>query len=385
MLVFALVLYTVGYWRAPAALFLPMTVLLGWLAIAQVLPDRLPFPNSQGVWGEDVALTESRMFDVLALVSVLHLAILAGTRLPVGRLAWATAVPHAALLIFLYHARSSLGWQYLALFSIVALRLVWWGAQRVRYGDRTQLGALYRPLFVALLLGLSLAGLKQYQHGVYHRHYTQEYGQRTFWHNALMGLAFHPVLRFELPMAYCDDRNAVDLVLARMAEVDPSLDRNQWNWQAALNSLGNHNQFDWNRYESTARSIYFGLWRDRPVEMVECYALSKPLDLWRQARLVVSRLARGLLRGQMPELLLGLLLIVPGVGVIVTASRRDQVIRDEVRSLARLTGILIPFSLIPGLAFYPAITTVACFALLALILGGLITIQAMAWLVVPAK
>jgi len=385
LLVLTLVLYTLGYWRTPAALLLPITVLFGWLALAQVLIDRLPFPNAQGCWGEEVALTESRMFDVLALVSVLHLAILAGSRIPLTPFAWATAIPQVALLLFLYHARSSLGWQYLALFSIVALRVARWGVQRIRHVDHTPLQTLNRPLLVGLVLGISLFGLKQYQHWVYHRHYTQEYGQRTFWHNALMGLAFHPALRMELPMAYCDDRNAVDLVLGRMAEADPALDRNQWNWQAALNSLGNHNRFDWNRYESTARSIYFTVWRDHPGEMVECYALHKPLAVWRQVRLIASRLARGLVRGRMPELFIGLIVVSLALGAITVMSRRDPPLRNQMQSLARLMGILIPFSLIPGLAFYPAVTTVACFMLLAVSLAGFGTVLIATRIVPPPR
>src|SRR5262249_22143044 len=152
-----------------------------------------------------------------------------------------------------------------------ALRFGAWAVQRLRDADLAPRSALARPLFVALVLAVSLVGLKQYQRAAYHRHYTSTYGQRTFWHNALMGLAYHPRLRDELPMALCDDRNAVDLVLARMEERDPNLDKNQWNWQAALNSLGNHNAFDWNRYEAVARGIYFDLWRSRPTQMTACY------------------------------------------------------------------------------------------------------------------
>ena len=256
-----LALYTIGYWRTPEALVLPLVVVFGWLALAQVMLHRVPFPNGQGYWGEEIALYESRMFDLLALVSVLHLAVLAAARPAVNRLAWVTAIPQAAILVFLYHARSSIGWEYLALFALVALRFGAWGVQRLRDAELAPRGALARPVFVAILLACSLVGLKQYQRAAYHRHYTSTYGQRTFWHNALMGLAYHPRLSEELPMALCDDRNAVDLVLARMEERDPNLDRSQWNWQAALNSLGNHNEFNWNRYEDVARGIYFELWR----------------------------------------------------------------------------------------------------------------------------
>ena len=83
---------------------LPLVVVFGWLALAQVMLHRVPFPNGQGYWGEEIALYESRMFDLLALVSVLHLAVLAAARPAVNRLAWVTAIPQAAILVFLYHA-----------------------------------------------------------------------------------------------------------------------------------------------------------------------------------------------------------------------------------------------------------------------------------------
>ena len=139
-----------------------------------------------------------------------------------------------------------------------------------------------------------------------------------------MGLAFNPALRDEMPMAHCDDRNAVDLVLARMEEREPELDRNVWNWQAALNSLGNHNRFDWNRYERVAREVYFEAWRTRPLQMAGCYAYDKPRDILRQARIAGSRLASGLVRGAMPEFLAGCVLSCCGKLAVVVDRREAR-------------------------------------------------------------
>lgn len=376
----ALALYAIGYWHTPAALMLPLVVVFGWLALAQVMLHRVPFPNGQGYWGEEIALYESRMFDLLALVSVLHLAVLAAAGPSVSRLAWAMAIPQAAILVFLYHARSSIGWQYLALFALVAVRFGAWAAQRLRDTERAPRSILARPFFVALVLAFSLIGLKQYQRAAYHRHYTSTYGQRTFWHNALMGLAYHPRLRDELPMALCDDRNAVDLVLARMEERDPNLDKNQWNWQAALNSLGNHNAFDWNRYEGVARGIYFDLWRSRPTHMAECYGYYKPRDISRQIRLTAVRIEARAETGGAPELVFGLCLLLAAFAGVIGVARLDAGFRASFRSHALTVAIVIPFSLIPGIAFYPAITTVSCFYLLSLMLGSLLSINLCSWL-----
>lgn len=371
----ALALFAIGYWRTPAALVLPLVVVFGWLALAQVMLYRVPFPNGQGYWGEEIALYESRMFDLLALVSVLHLAVLASAGPSVSRLAWTTAIPQALILVFLYHARSSIGWQYLALFALVALRLGAWGVQRLRDAELAPRSDLARPFFVALVLACSLVGLKQYQRAAYHHHYTSTYGQRTFWHNALMGLAYHPRLRDELPMTLCDDRNAVDLVLARMEKNDTNLDKNKWNWQAALNSLGNHNAFDWNRYEAVARGIYFDLWWTRPAQMTACYGYYKPRDIGRQIRLTGARIGDRAATSGAPELAIGLCLLLAAFAAVVGLARRDADFRASFRPLALTAAILIPFSLIPGIAFYPAITTVSCFYLLSLTLGGLLAIH----------
>jgi hypothetical protein len=368
----AFLLYAVGYWRTPAAFLLPVLVLLGWLGIAQVMLHRVPFPNGVGWWGEEIALNESRMFDVLALVSVLHLAVLACGGPRVSRLAWATAMPQTLILVFLYHARSSVGWQYLALFAIAGVRVGWWVIVRPRPGARE----LARPLFVAALLAGTLVGLKQYQRAHYHPDYfTEAYGQRTFWHNALMGLWYHPTLRDELPMKVCDDRDAVDLVLARMEAKDPDLDRNQWNWQAALNSLGNHNPFDWVRYETEARAIYVGLWREEPGRMAACYGWYKPLDIAKQAARLGVRLSENAATGRAPEFLAGLALVLAALAGVVVAARRDHEFRASLRSLGRVVVCLVPFSLIPGVAFYPATATVSCFYLLSLTGAALLSVR----------
>ncbi len=361
---FTLALFVVGFWRTPVALCLPVFLVLAWLGVSQILLVRVPMQFGKGWWGEEISLYESRLFDVLSLIAALHLAILAAGGLRVSRLAWLTAVPQVAVLVFLYHARSSIGWQYLGLFTLIGARLAWLLLSRWRSSEPNSARQLVRPISVGCLLVLSILGLKQYQREVYHHEYLVDYGQRTFWHNALMGLAYHPELRHELPMGLCDDRNAVELVLAHMEREDPDLDRNQWNWQAALNSLGNHNQFDWDRYEASARTIYFDLWRDRPEQMFMCYSYHKPCDIARQFRLLARRLYSGAGKGLVPEYLIGLGLVVGIFFGVIAVARKSPEHQRWLRSLTRIVAFLIPFSLIPGIAFYPAITTVSCFYLL---------------------
>ena len=80
----------------------------------------------------------------------------------------------------------------------------------------------------------------------------------------------------------------------------------------------------------------------------------------------------------MLEFLLGLALVVPAFAGLVVAARRDPEIRVWLRSLTRVVALAIPFSLIPGIAFYPAITTVSCFYFLTATLCALASIRAIA-------
>jgi hypothetical protein len=375
LLAFGVGLFVLGYWNKPSALVLPVQALFGLLVLAEWLPFREQIPFDDHVWQGQVALYESRLFDALALVSVLHLALV--IVLPkMGRFAFATAIPQAALLVFLYHARSSLGSEYLALFVLILARIGWCLLRRER-------GQLAGPLFVAGLLGLSLVGLKCYQHAVYDPAYFADRGNRTFWHNALMGLSHDPRLRKEVPMRHCEDRDAVDLILARMYADNPNLDPKQWNAQSALNSLGSHNAFDWPAYEATARDIYFDLWRTRPGEMFVCYAVYKPYALARQVWAELRVAGREMIAGRAWEAIAGLgVLLAVSVGLF-RAGRGDEALRGEVRALSFVLLALVPFALIPAIAFYPAITTTGAFFVMVLSLGSLVAVQA-AWRIARA-
>jgi hypothetical protein len=365
----SVLLFAVGFWKRPALLALPVFVLFSLLVLAEAVAHRETIPFDGRVWQEDIALYESRLFDALALVAVLHLALVATGR--ANRTALVSAMPQAALLVFLYHCRSSLGWQYVALFAVVAGRVGWSLLRR-------QPRELVAPLGVGALLALSLVALKCYQRAAYHPAYFAEQGPRTFWHNALMGLSHHPRLRAELPMRQCEDRDAIDLVLRRMEEADPTLDRNRWNWMAALNSLGSHNPFDWVAYEAAARAIYLNLWRTRPREMLACHAIHKPLAVAKQSWAVVRVAGREAVAGGAWELLAGAALVACVVVGLVRAGRTSASIRADVRAMSLLALALLPFALIPAVAFYPAITTTGGFFVAAVVIAGLVAIQ-IAW------
>jgi hypothetical protein len=70
------------------------------------------------------------------------------------------------------------------------------------------------------------------------------------------------------------------------------------------------------------------------------------------------------------EFLAGLgLVVAAAIGVAATA-RYDPTMLANLPAVAGVAAALVPFSLIPGIAFYPAITTTACFYLLTGSVGG---------------
>lgn len=353
-------LFVVGYWRKPAALLLPVAVLFGILALAQVLKLRAEIPFSGTIWQEEIALYESRMFDMLALMACFHLALLAvAPRVP--RAAWFTALPQAALLLLLYHARSSLGWQYLALFMVIGGRLAGWGWQRWRAAEKPGWSSVARPMIVAAALIASLVGLAQYKRATYNPAYFAERGTRTFWHNALMGFVYHPELRESFDTTSVSDYHTVVFILRQMrATNDPRLDPT-WEPVNIMNSLGCHCRFDWNTYDQVAKEQYFRFWREHPRQAAECYAYYKPVEVEMLGAKMLQLLVREVGTYRARNLLPGLAVCLLALGIAFAAGRRSPEVRGGTRTAFRLGLVMILFAAIPGVAFYPAITTLSCF------------------------
>ncbi len=246
LLLLSMVLFWVGYRRSPMVLLPVFTTALGWLVFVELFPIVPVLPFGADFWKEPVTLAEPRLFDGLALLSWLHLLVLL-VRAEVPRIAFFTAILQLLLWLVLFHARSSLGWQMLAFFVIAFMQFV-------------RVPKLRRRIVLLACSGIvALLALKQYQKGMYHPEYFAERGNRTFWHNAIMGLHFQPKLRETVPVTQCADGDAVRVVLSQMYLREPDIDKNLWNEQACLNSLGGHNEFDWPRYEQEARVQPIGI------------------------------------------------------------------------------------------------------------------------------
>ena len=95
--------------------------------------------------------------------------------------------------------------------------------------------------------------------------------------------------------------------------------------------------------------------------MAACYGWYKPLDIAKQGARLGVRLGGSAFAGRAPEFLAGLALVLAALAGAVSAARRDPEFRAGLRSLGRVVACVLPFSLIPGVAFYPATATVTCF------------------------
>ncbi|MGI0015183.1 MAG: hypothetical protein ACREBU_17350, partial [Nitrososphaera sp.] len=223
---------------------------------------------------DHVALFETRVFDVLAFVAVLHITLFvfrhARPSLPdIGFL-----VIQTFILFFLYHARSSLGWMYVAIIILILFAV----SRNVRHQDGGSVAERLAPPAIAsvalILIGIALAGYKQL---TYHPRYLQELGRRTFWHNALMGLGadrgFRETYRLEP-----NDRLIVDAVISYVTRIEGIELSREWNAEHILLSLGGHTDFDWKTYENYARRFYLHLWKRHTLRTLRTYLVKKPAE-----------------------------------------------------------------------------------------------------------
>ena len=351
----SLFVFVLAEWRRPLALFAPIFILLGLIAYAYACSHYMAIVLGDGQpWQEAITLYDARAFESIAVLAWLQIALLVWQREPAGRADWLAAVPQILLLVFLYHARSSLGWMYLALFAVIAVRFVTMAR---------------RPLIVLSVVIGSLIGLQLYTRVLYHPAYFEDRGTRSVWHNALMGLGYNPQLRKAYDVGI-DDTKVIELVVREMRRRNDARLTPDWKLDNIGGALGGAIQFDWRLYEQAARDTYFGVWRREPVQTFLVYAWYKPVDLAHHTWLAVQLVGGDLRAGRANPLaaalaLAGGLLVIGGFTV-----RSDPTARKQVRTLFALSLCLLAFSTIPALAFYTALPTVSAFhAALPLCLG----------------
>jgi hypothetical protein len=256
----------IRFWRDPTALTVIACTVIGIGATLPVLARA-----TGGDFAEhSIHLSESRMFDMLGIVALVHLVLVMVRPGVVSRwLDIGTIVAQAALIAALVHARASVAWLFIAIMA-TGLMVGW-----LRWRGSGLVPRSNAALIVLASVVVAWASVPGYQRVMFNEAYQGEIGPRTFWHNALMGLSYNFVLARSLNVGGID-RSAIEAVLHDMkARNDPRL-TGQWEADKILNSLGSHNSFDWHTYEEVARDLYLRTLLSHPWQALRLFLWDKP-------------------------------------------------------------------------------------------------------------
>ncbi len=357
---------------------------LGFFALAllgiHVAITTLPIckiPGANLLYFSRLSLYEPRFFDVLALPAVLHIMLLAARR---RSLRWIQDflpfVGQVFILITLYHSRSSIGWELVAVvafcFFIFSFRLFRSFLNKNSVPNR-KISKI--PVTVIMLLFFSLVGLNIYKHSVYNARYFFDMGNRTFWHNALMGLGqnsdfFAVKLKWTADPGYIkeslfstgtygvSDKAAADDVIEfsrKTKKCGPEIEKLKP--QQILDSLGNHGVVNWLTYESCAKSLFLSLINENRLQAILLYGIKKPyislhnLYEWSQVsnQHTVEMTRTRAMIGWHPFSLINLIFLL-----LICAFSYDAIFRARKKLIVLMLTLLI-CSLIPAVVFYNAV------------------------------
>src|SRR5262249_18836729 len=122
VLLLSSLLFILAYRYDTSALALLVFLLCAIAVLMPVLVISTRITDLDGdVWREPVGLCESRLFDVLSSVAFLHFVLFPLRRGTVSVTALVALVLQTVLFVLIYHSRSSLGWQVLAVGVVSAV------------------------------------------------------------------------------------------------------------------------------------------------------------------------------------------------------------------------------------------------------------------------
>jgi len=364
-LTFSVGLYLKSFRGSLSSLALLSMTLVGIHAAISVLPlaDEANFFNLQpsGLLST-VSIYEPRFLDVLAMIPVIHICLFALRRTwPPNAFQVLGLFGQVVLFFLLYHARSSLGWQIVAVATVSVLVILLSRLRRKR-PDASRSKRIIHPALVITLLIIGLSTLSLYQRASYNPRYYEDMGVRTFWHNALMGLKDDGFFKATYGLDYSDFVVAQAVVnFAGHGECAKGIDK--FDPQELLNSLGGHGEKDWYAYESCARKLYVSLWSNHAPRMLRVYLVTKPKKSLGVLLRTIRDSGQPLSDGVRDRLNIGWYPfsgITFVLAVIVLSIASTAIYRKRTQMLALLT-ILTVTSLIPSVSFYAAILTMGGF------------------------
>ncbi len=266
----SIVLFLLAYGRSQQA---GLMIALGLVAFFVCIPLwQLTYLTAKA----SINISESRMFSILAAVSILHFCWLAfAAPKSLSKTEWFCALGQLAIYAFLLHCRSSLRVETVALTCCMLVALIW---QLVRsreaswHPKRLTLAAAF-PILAAVVI------VPAYQHSAFNPGYFADKGARTFWHNIVIGFAHNDYFKSLLTLDG-SDRLAAVAVLRHAKIKQPTIDPEASATQAML-SLGGDGTYDWANYERQARQLVIDTVKTHPTEFAR-------MMLWEKPQLVLS-------------------------------------------------------------------------------------------------
>lgn len=370
LLLTAVSAYIAAYYRSPTMLALAIFTVAGLGAFQPVLPlvDGQAFFAlvKSDLRASPVGLFEPRILDILTMLSVLHIALFSVRTTRLTFVVVLALLVQIIIFFFCYHARSSLGWQLLAMFILAAVAVIR-VIPALRQFPRLPIGTALIAFLPMITLLAGMGALSVYKHSAYDPRYFEDMGGRTFWHNALMGLGsssrnaweIYKLKHGEYKVGF-DDRMIVEAVLHHVATEKKIALPPDWNSKFILESLGGHQQFDWKTYEIYARDLYWDIWSKHKQRVLALYLFKKPVDSIKTvARTIVNKRGSTLSETQIRKAAglyfnpYDLPLFIFVLGAIALAYGGLTRCRDIWVAVA----ILGCASLIPSVAFYSAVLT----------------------------
>lgn len=364
-LTFSVGIFLICYSGRLWCLALLSMTLTGLYATISVLPlaDEANFLNiqSSGLLST-VSIYEPRFLDVLTMIPVMHICLFALKRTwPPNRLQVVGLAGQIAFFLFFYHARSSLGWQIVAIFGVSVFVIIL-NLFRKKQFNACRIKQILSPVLIMVLLSIGLATLTLYKKAFYHPRYHSDMGARTFWHNALMGLGVDPFFKNKYGLDFGDFVAARAVIkYACGGECPDSVSKLEP--QDLLNSLGGHGEKNWKAYEDCAQKLYFSIWKNHTFKMVRLYVLTKPkqslqivFSTFRDSKQPISNVIRDKLNiGWHP--FSGISFVCAFIALSIA---NVGFYRKRWQILLLLT-ILLVASLIPSVSFYAVILTMGGF------------------------
>ncbi len=308
--------------------------------------------------GQAIHISEARLFGMLSILPIVHLFLFGIQKREIHSHEMIAVIGQVIIFIFLLHIRSSMTGQM----GILVLAVLLFGCRSIRmrnWNIRAIISA------VSLVFAVTVA-LPLFERIFFHDHYFGNSGQRTIWHNAVMGLAYNTHFKKNYCLGVDDWKSAlavlkykygIEFTKKTACDSNPKLDEEV---NTAMKSIGNVAEYNWEEHERTARNLVFSLLQKYPREGIELFFYNKPMSIFYEIKGYFRNLQNILMKDLGLLLLLssGFLVMIFG-SFLLSFVFLSENFKVNVFPIVFFMGILTIGGGIPPFLFYPALSSVA--------------------------